>query len=82
MEDWSKHDITFRYMLLSRLKMDCDYYLGYGNRNAKQLWACDEKKQIENMKALWNTFDPDDKPEWLTWNELMGYAERMGVEFE
>ena len=82
MEDWSKHDIKFRYMMLSRLKMDCNFYLGHGNRNAMQLWACNEKDQIENMKALWNTFDPDDKPEWLTWNELMDYAERMGVEFE
>ena len=24
--------ITFRYQLLSRLKMDCNYYLGNGNR--------------------------------------------------
>lgn len=60
--------------------MDCDYYLGYGNRNAMQLWACDEKKQIENMKDIWNTFPEEDKPEWLTWEELNDYARKMGVE--
>ncbi|MCI3002775.1 hypothetical protein LV833_25460, partial [[Clostridium] innocuum] len=26
---------------------DCNYYLGYGNRNAKDLWADDEWEQIE-----------------------------------
>lgn len=79
MEDWSRYEPKFRYMMLSRMKMDCDYYLGYGSRNAKQLWAGNEQDQIKNMKALWNTFGPDDKPEWLTWDELVNYAERMGV---
>ena len=34
-----EHDDTFRYQLLDRLRMDCDYYLGYGNRNPRYLWA-------------------------------------------
>lgn len=80
MEDWSRYDARFRYMMLSRMKMDCDYYLGYGNHNANQLWAGDETSQIENMKALWHTFQEEDKPEWLTWEELCKYAEKMGVE--
>lgn len=80
MEDWTKYEPKFRYMMLSRMKMDCDYYLGYGNRNAMQLWACDEKKQIENMKDIWNTFSEEDTPEWLTWEELTEYARKMGVE--
>lgn len=80
MEDWTKYEPKFRYMMLSRMKMDCDYYLGYGNRNAMQLWACDEKKQIENMKDIWNTFPEEDKPEWLTWEELTEYSRKMGVE--
>ena len=80
MEDWSKYEPKFRYMMLSRMKMDCEYYLGYGNRNASQLWAGNEKEQIEHMKALWNTFSEEDSPEWLTWDELIDYAKRMGVE--
>lgn len=39
MEDWSKYDKQFRYMMLSRLKMDCDYYFGNGGRNPDILWA-------------------------------------------
>ena len=32
-------DIAFNYMMLSRLQLDCKYYLGYGNRNKKHLWV-------------------------------------------
>lgn len=41
----------FRYRMLSRMKSDCEYYLGYGGRSANHLWALDEAKQIEYMKA-------------------------------
>lgn len=77
MENWMKYDKKFRYMMLSRMKSDCDYYLGYGNRNAGQLWADDENAQIDNMKALWNSFSEEDKPEWLTWEELLEYEKQM-----
>ena len=65
MEDWTKYDLKLRYMFLSRMKQDCEYYLGYGNRNTDQLWACNE---IE------------DKPEWLTLEELNEYARKMDVD--
>lgn len=79
MEDWSKYEPKFRYMILSRMQMDCNYYLGNGNRNPKNLWAGDEKAQIENMKALWNSFPEEDKPEWLTWEELLEYEKNLDL---
>ena len=82
MEDWSKYEPKFRYMMLSRMKMDCDYYFGNGGKNSKTLWAHNEKEQIKNMVALWSTFEPEDKPEWLTWDELTNYAHRMGVDIK
>ncbi len=39
-------DSQFLYMLLDRMRLDCEYYLGYGNRCAKYLWAGNEKDQI------------------------------------
>lgn len=80
MEDWTKYEPRFRYMMLDRMRQDCEYYLGYGNRSKNHLWAGDEKSQIENMKALWNSFPEEDKPEWLTWDELNEYARKMGVD--
>jgi len=67
----------FNYMLLDRLRTDCDYYLGYGNRNAKNLWANDEKEQIAKMKDLYNGFTDDEKPEWLTYEQILQYEKSI-----
>ena len=67
----------FNYMMLSRLKSDCDYYLNYGNRNNKNLWAVDEQKQINEMKRLYNNFSDDKKPEWLTMENILQYEKLM-----
>lgn len=71
------HDEEFRYQLLDRLKSDCLYYLGYGNRKSKHLWSLDEKEHIEKMKALYNSFDDDKKPEWLTYDQILDFEKRM-----
>jgi hypothetical protein len=78
MEDWIlKSEDRYRYMLLDRLRTDCVYYLGNGNRNAKNLWAGDEKAQIKAMKKIWNTFSDEDKPEWLTWADILEYEVKL-----
>lgn len=82
MENWAKYKPNFRYMMLSRLKQDCDYYLGNGNRSTNALWSRNKTDQIANMLALWNTFDVEDKPEWLTKDDIANYARRMGVNYE
>jgi hypothetical protein len=82
MEDWSKKEKPYRYMMLSRLKMDCDYYFGNGGQNPDHLWAGNEQSQIENMIALWETFDLEDKPEWLTWGDILYYALKMRVRID
>lgn len=67
-----KNSYEFEYRLLGRLKDDCDYYLGNGNRFAKQLWAGNEIDQIKKMVELWDMLP--EKPEWLTRNELERYS--------
>lgn len=67
----------FRYQMLGRLKMDCDYYIGYGNRCEKQLWAKDVASQILKMKELYNEFSYDKKPEWLTYEDILNYEKLM-----
>lgn len=66
-----------QYQLLGRLKSDCDYYLGYGNRNPDRLWAKEEKDHIERMKAMWKSFSDDEKPAWLTWGQILEYEKEM-----
>lgn len=67
----------FRYQLLSRLKSDCDYYLGFGGRSARNLWAKTEREHIDKMKELHNTFSESDKPEWLTYDNILEYEMLM-----
>lgn len=69
----------FRYRMLSRMKSDCEYYLGYGGRSANHLWALDEAKQIEYMKAIWNSFPEGQKPEWLSMEQIEEYGNKMGL---
>ena len=79
-EDLVNSDDIFKYQLLSRLQSDCEYYLGNGNRNKKQLWAEDEREQIEVMKLLYNSFWDENKPEWLSMTDIENYEKQMVVD--
>lgn len=68
----------FEYRMLARLKSDCDYYLGNGNRNAEHsLWAKNEDGQIAKMREIYNQLK--EKPEWLSEEDINNYAKEMGV---
>jgi len=77
LQDILNHDAEFRRRLLGRMKADCEYYFGYGNCCAKHLWTGNEKDQIRAMRALWNSFSPKDKPEWLTLEQIEAYEKKF-----
>lgn len=79
MEDWSKKEPKFRYMLLDRLRQDCDYYLRIRG-SANCLWADSEKEQIQTMIDIWNSFPDGDKPEWLTMEQIKEFAQKMSID--
>ena len=70
-------DKSFQYMMLGRLRSDCDYYLGYGGRNPDRLCEHNEKKQIEAMKSIWLGFAEYEKPQWLSWEQILDYDRKM-----
>ena len=63
------------YQLLDRLRSDCEYFLGVGNRAEKHLWTGSVRAQIAKMRELYDTLP--EKPEWLTKETIDNYAERM-----
>lgn len=69
--------MEYNYMILDRLRADCEYYLGNGNRHKKYLWAGNEEEQIKEMKRLYNSFTDDKKPEWLTWEQILEYEKQL-----
>lgn len=68
---------TFRYQMLSRLQMDCDYFLGNGNRADKHLWTGNVPDHIKIMRALYNSFSDDKKPEWISMEDIDNYEKEM-----
>lgn len=65
----------FEYQLLGRLQQDCEYYLGFGHRAKKHLWAGDEAEQIAKMKEIYKGLP--EKPEWLTLEKITEYETAM-----
>ena len=54
------------YMLLSRLQMDCGYYINSGGKcRLSSLWA-DIDTIIKEMENIMDSFTDEEKPEWLT----------------
>ena len=68
------------YRLLSRLKADCDYFLGAGGRAEKHLWAGNVREQIAKMRELYAALP--EKPKWLTPEDIERYAQRMEPPYE
>ena len=62
-------------MLLDRLRSDCEYFLGNGNRNEKHLWAGSVDAQINEMKKIWNSLK--EKHEWITIEDINNYEKKM-----
>lgn len=66
---------SYDYMMLGRLKQDCEYFLKYGGRNPKHLHQLNVEDQIKEMKRLWNKVK--EKPEWLSMEDINDYEKRM-----
>jgi len=73
----STREEKFNYQMLSRLQSDCDYFLGNGNRNEKYLQDGSVEVHIDEVKKLYNYFDDNKKPEWLTWDDILSYENEM-----
>jgi hypothetical protein len=62
-------------MLLGRLQMDCEYFLGEGLRNKKHLWAESVEEQISEMKSIFNSLA--EKPDWISMEDILRYESEM-----
>lgn len=76
-DDTKTYDFKTEYRQLSRLQSDCDYFLGNGAGHEKHLSCGSVENQIARMQELWDSFPNDKKPEWLSKEDIDGYAEKM-----
>ena len=75
-QDEAQH-FSDQYRLLDRLRADCEYFLGAGQRAEKYLWAGSVDAQIAKMRELYDELP--EKPEWLSVQEINEYARRMAA---
>ena len=68
------------YRLLSRLKADCDYFLGAGKRAEKHLWSGYVRTHLDKMRELYA--DLPEKPEWLAPEDIGRYDRLMAPPYQ
>ena len=73
-------DHSADYVLLDRLRADCQYFLGAGGRSEKHLWAGNVHAQIKKMRELYDALS--EKPEWLTTEAIDRYAAQMAAPYQ
>lgn len=71
------YELRYKYSMLDRLRMDCEYFLGNGNGYAGHLWAGSVEEQIKEMRDIWKGLEDDEKPEWLTMDMIDEYERKM-----
>lgn len=74
-DKYVENPYRFEYMMLGRLRLDCDAHLGVSNRKIKDVTA-----HIAEMKRLWNLFPEKEKSEWLAWEQILDYEREMKKE--
>lgn len=74
---WKTQSLEHRYAMLDRLRMDNEYFLGNGNGAEKHLWAGSVEEQLQTMKDIYNSFTKDQRPEWLSMDQIKSYEKIM-----
>lgn len=70
-------EFRFDYMMLDRMRVDCEYYdtaAHYNNSHVSTI-----RQTIDRMKEIWNKFPEDLKPEWISYEQILGYEKKFGL---
>ena len=69
-EPYRENPHRFDYMMLDVLKRNCDHF--YGSDNGEE--AINIADTVKEMKKHWHRLPEDEKPEWLTWEQILEYG--------
>lgn len=72
-----RHPRESDYMLLGRMKSDCEYFLGNGSGYEGHLWGGNVGTICNEMERIWSSFADEEKPEWLTMEQIKEYRTKM-----
>lgn len=74
-KEWQMGFYRHDYMMLDRMRTDCEYYHDAEHYNRSHFSTI--QQTIEEMKKIWNKFPADLKPEWITWEQILGYEKKF-----
>lgn len=66
-----------KYAFLGRMRSDCLYFLGAGNGCNKHLWGGSIINHIYYMVKLFDSFEPEEEPEWITFDDINSFYKAM-----
>lgn len=76
-DQFRRNKKEFEYMMLGRLKSDCNTHLSEDCHPSCRIKDENIDAVIKSMKELWNQFTEDEKPEWLTWDQILDFEKRL-----
>lgn len=76
-EPFIRHIREHDYMMLFKYQSDCNYFLGHGKGYEGHLYFKEVNKHCDEMKKLYNSFSDEEKPEWLTEEQIEKYRNDM-----
>lgn len=72
------YSLEYKYKLLKNSKKHCDYYLNNKNGVTNNLWNFKGiKKQVVDMKLIYNSFSEEEQPEWLTMKQIEKFEQDL-----
>ena len=76
-EPYVENPKKLEYMLLDRMRSDCEYFLGNGNGYEGHLYGGSIENICNEMKSIWESFTDSEKPEWLSLKDIADYKTKM-----
>lgn len=76
-KQYMRNPKRFEYMMLSRLQSDCKTHLQDNCHPSCRIKEENKAGIIEEMKRLWNQFTEEEKPKWITWEEILNYETKI-----
>lgn len=67
----------YDYMILDQLRQTCDFFLRNRSRGVSSLYGGSVETTISKMKQTWSRLPGDEKPDWLSWEDILRYEGLM-----
>lgn len=74
---FKRHSRERDYRFLDRLRMDCEYFLGYGCGYEGHLYYKEVNEHCDKMMKIYESFSDEDKPVWISKSDIENYKTKM-----